>query len=218
MQVNKPWLDNECKQARNSYFNFKNKLKRKKKGEPSDKIEEINGENCKAAKEYKRLLWRKMFLYSKSLNDNLRSTKKTNPQEYWKILSGNSGKRNNNMVSLNDFLHLFRNLNVAQDETGALHQTEMVADLVINDEFNAPITVEEVIPMIKKLKNNKACGIDQIRNEFLKHATGKVLEVITIVFNIVLESGIVPHDWCVGLIVPILKNKGLEKDPDNYRG
>ena len=37
-------------------------------------------------------------------------------------------------------------------------------------------------------------------------------------FNIILKSGFVPYEWCVGLIVPIFKKKGSPKDANNYRG
>ena len=37
-------------------------------------------------------------------------------------------------------------------------------------------------------------------------------------FNLVLLSGIVPTDWCIGIIKPIYKKKGSIDDPDNYRG
>ena len=37
-------------------------------------------------------------------------------------------------------------------------------------------------------------------------------------FNIVLNSGIIPEEWCIGVIIPIYKNKGADTDPDNYRG
>ena len=37
-------------------------------------------------------------------------------------------------------------------------------------------------------------------------------------FNIVLQSGHMPHEWVIGIIKPIYKNKGEMNYPDNYRG
>lgn len=41
---------------------------------------------------------------------------------------------------------------------------------------------------------------------------------ITKLFNIVLDNGILPNEWCISLIQPIYKNKGETGDPDNNRG
>ena len=37
-------------------------------------------------------------------------------------------------------------------------------------------------------------------------------------FNIVLSTGYVPTEWCLGIICPIYKNNGSIDEPDNYRG
>ena len=45
-----------------------------------------------------------------------------------------------------------------------------------------------------------------------------MLHVLVKFFNVVLDSGIVPTEWCIGIIIPIFKNKGEDTNPDNYRG
>ena len=35
---------------------------------------------------------------------------------------------------------------------------------ITNDEINIDFTLQEIVSNIQKLKNNKACGIDYIRN------------------------------------------------------
>ena len=71
---------------------------------------------------------------------------------------------------------------------------------------------------IKKLKNNKSCGYDGILNEFLKTSSSKLLIAVTTLFNIVLQTGKIPHALSTGYISPIYKGKDKLNDPDNYRG
>jgi hypothetical protein len=37
-------------------------------------------------------------------------------------------------------------------------------------------------------------------------------------FNIILDTGIVPDTWSLGIMVAIYKNKGSKSDPEMYRG
>ena len=43
------------------------------------------------------------------------------------------------------------------------------------------------------------------------------LIIILRLFNVILKSGIVPDDWCMGYITLFFKS-GDDKDPGNYRG
>ena len=78
--------------------------------------------------------------------------------------------------------------------------------------------LEEIMKAIKKLKNNKACGIDTILNEYIKTSVELIAPLLVKLFNIILNTGNVPLDWTIGIIQPIFKNKGCDEDPNNYRG
>ena len=41
--------------------------------------------------------------------------------------------------------------------------------------------------------------------------------ICTKLFNIIFDTGIVPDSWTLGDILPIYKNKGNKKSPENYR-
>lgn len=85
-----------------------------------------------------------------------------------------------------------------------------------SDPLNADITHEEVEAALKRLKRNKAAGVDGIKAEFILDAASILLTPLVMTFNQILEKG-VPPSWCIGLIHPIFK-AGDKDDPGNYRG
>jgi hypothetical protein len=44
-----------------------------------------------------------------------------------------------------------------------------------------------------------------------------MLNFYVILFNKILDSGIIPSQWTFGNIIPLYKNKGDTTDPKNYR-
>ena len=52
----------------------------------------------------------------------------------------------------------------------------------------------------------------------MKNCPPRVKEIIAKFFNIVLNTGYIPEVWCIGIIMPLYKNKGERSQPDNYRG
>lgn len=87
-----------------------------------------------------------------------------------------------------------------------------------NSSLNVHFSLEEILAAAKCLKNNKACGQDQILNEFLKNSTDLMMTVYTWLFNVILDSRLFPENWCLGSIIPLYKNKGSMDNPENYRG
>ena len=114
------------------------------------------------------------------------------------------------------FTATHRSLSQNQRDNADILEPDQV--LSSNQCINRSISREEVTRQINRLKNGKAHGDDLVLNEFLKCSTKSVLSVIVRLFNIVLESGIVPSEWTIGLIHPLYKKKGNPNDPNNYRG
>ena len=175
------------------------------------------------SKQYKKLINSKARAYHKAFNKKLYHLKSTNPKEYWNILNKSTeGKRVVSKVSLECFAEHFRKLGLSQDNSHISEDEEIFdpreINHSINEDLNKEFTVPEIKSLITKLKSSKACGIDFIRNEFLKNCPLVMLEIITLFFNTVLHTGVIPTDWCIGLIMPLFKNKGSPNDPDNYRG
>ena len=71
---------------------------------------------------------------------------------------------------------------------------------------------------ICKCKNGKACSSsDQILNEYLKSTKSVMLPIYTNLFNIILDTGMIPKCWTEGYNIPIFKGKGTQTTTENYR-
>ena len=69
-----------------------------------------------------------------------------------------------------------------------------------------------------KLKNGKAFGNDGILNEYIKNTIDDLMPIYVKLFNIILDTGIVPYTWSLGIMVTIYINKRSKSDPEMYRG
>jgi hypothetical protein len=68
------------------------------------------------------------------------------------------------------------------------------------------------------LKNGKSSGIDGVINKYIKYTIDDVLHIYVLLFNIILDKGIIPESWGKGILIPICKNKGSKSYPNSYRG
>ena len=202
-KVHKPWFDNECKKYRKDYYRSKQKLKRK-----SD-IKELRAR----AKLYRNFMRQKSNNYYTDLHQHLRHAKKATPKEYWKIINGTH--KQSSPVDIDAFFKHFKNL--SETDEGPSSNYAIPNDVTCNEEINKAVTAEEIAVIIKKLKNHKACGLDNILNEYFKNCPPIMTNVLEKLFNAVLNSGIIPSDWTLGVIIPLHK-KGPMCDPNNYRG
>lgn len=213
---NKPWYDRECEDKRRTYFHFKNKYKHMKSTLNETRLKE-------ASKAYKRQINQAFKAYKNNIIKEVRKLKTSDPKAYWKIINGDSKSKNENMtqISINAFKRHFEKLNQDNSNIGNTQphdHNETLTQNLDDTHLNDPFTQEEVSKTISKLKLNKSSGNDQIINEFLRVSKEKLLTVYTDLFNIILNTGIIPDDWCLGYIKPLYKNNGSKDDPSNYRG
>ena len=79
------------------------------------------------------------------------------------------------------------------------------------------ITMAELHGALRKLKRNKAPGLDGVKQDVLRlldyYAETKLLQLL----NECLTSGKIPKEWKQARIVCIYKNKGSPSLPENYR-
>ena len=65
--------------------------------------------------------------------------------------------------------------------------------------------------------NDVTPGSDKLINDFFLNSPPFLVSIYTKLFNVVLDTGIIPETWTTGIIIPVYKNKGCPTDPDNFR-
>ena len=207
-----PWFDFECSRKRNILRRARRVWSRNK----NNRTERIK---IDAYNSYKLTLNRKFKSYYSTTHNNLRKARKLNGKKYWNTLNNCfKSPTPNNIPSQDEFIRHFENLSNIPENEILNPSNDNLGNNLDNTLLNNDISADEVLKAIRKLKNDKACGLDKILNEFLKASSSKLINAFTLLFNLVLNSGIVPEDWSVGVIHPLYKGKGDTANTDNYRG
>ena len=208
------WFDQECSSAKRSYLNALHDFNRYKSNE-----NRINMCNLKSI--YKQLVKKKKRKYEYNKLKDIQRMRHAKPKEFWKLFSKHKKATSN--ISLNQFFEYFsnlqNNLSTAQDRES--EDFCLISDLDTDDcnfeELDRPITAQEIERVIRSLKNNKSCGIDQLLNEYFIESFDILSAHLVDLFNAILSSGVFPKQWSEGTIVPLFK-KNDPNDVNNYRG
>uniref|UniRef100_A0A7M5TPX5 Reverse transcriptase domain-containing protein n=1 Tax=Clytia hemisphaerica TaxID=252671 RepID=A0A7M5TPX5_9CNID len=78
-------------------------------------------------------------------------------------------------------------------------------------------TTDEISKTIKNLKNNKAPGIDTIKNTLIKYLEPSLSPILKKIFDSCYDIGYFPKRWKEGKVIMLYKNKGAKNDTKNYR-
>ena len=215
---NKPWFNYDCKVKRDAFHKARDRYTKSKNTENKNSMNTL-------AKEYRKVLNVSFKAHREKCSNELRSLSKSDTKGFWKTLHKFSRKQKENPdIDLDTFYEYFKKLNageidMSEDEDSVnVFDINDICDNPIYDEIlNGVITEQEIREAIQILKNNKAPGTDKILNEYLKNSPPYLVSIYCKLFNLVLDTGIIPESWTSGIIKPVFKNKGCPTDPDNFR-
>ena len=204
----------ECRVKKREYNRAKTKLKYSK-----TLLNILN--KRKACREYKIATRKAEKTKTQRLLFKLKTLKNTDARAYWKILNDKSINKAQ-QPSLSQLKQHFKGLNIpiTENTINESNVDDTSADETHYDDslLNEPITAEEIVGARKKLRNNKSPGDDSILNEYIKASIKPMINCYTGLFNKILDSGVFPQGWSIGLVIPLYKKKDDRRDSNNYRG
>lgn len=209
--LSQPWFDGECHHARKIFRKAQQEFKKNKSNHNREIL-------CTKGKDYKRVIAEKKSKYDQLIAEKIENLKTKDSKKFWKMILPKNTKKGDKKGIETAILHEhFEQLN-KMPEGHRRDESDVNVDLGNDSVINREIRADEIRKVIKNLKNNKACGMDNILNEHIKATANILMDRYVELFNNVLTSGVIPSEWTKGYIVPLYKNKGEKNDPNNYRG
>ena len=216
--AHKKWFDSDLRSMRSQLFRRGNQLS----NDPFNTV--LRNSFFKLYRLYNKTRKYKMKSFKKDIIKKLDNLHNNDPKQYWALV--NSLKENKKTippVEPDKFLEHFKNLNSLpskyEDRVKALKilLKKLEHDSSNFNEMDFKISEKELESAIKKLKNNKAGGLQLITNDMLKAGQNALLPSLRMLFNKILVYGKYPTNWIKGYISPIPKS-GDPNKPENYRG
>ena len=203
------WFDYEC-------VLFRRKVRKALRKYCRTTNEENRHSYCVLRREYKNLLYRKKKTFNEDICNKLIDSI-SDQKSFWDVVHNALPNRQfvNNQISLEQWYSHFKDLLEKEQESNdsVLEENEFNN----NDYLDRPISKEEVLFAIKKIKLKKASGPDEIIGELIKYSPELSVPFFVQFLNALFERGLYPDSWNESIILPLHK-KGNRNDPSNYRG
>lgn len=201
-----PWWDSECREKKREMHKAR---RRYRKEQVEGRHEEF--ERCR--KEYRELCEKKQEEQKRKEEKEVEKIR--TEAEAWKFINKRRKKKENvcGNIKMEEWVKHFMEALGGVEE----RKVEVEGRRGINRTEDEGIGEEEIQNEVRRLKEGKAAGIDQIRNEAWKEGGEKVGKRLGEVLKMVWEGRGFPERWRGGVVVPIWK-RGERREPGNYRG
>ena len=216
--LDKPWFDKECIHKKKEATSQLNKLARINNRKQPRRYQKEKRVYINKKLEYQRLVKDKRRIYNKKAKEKLINDCKDSRSFWSTIRKLNTRKIKWPNITIQQWQNHYTNL--FNPETSGLNQQPMTEDIdqeVSVEELDQDISPQELERAFKKLKKDKATGVDEISAEILLHTKNKIQSYLIQIFNKIFQMGYFPLQWGVATIVPLFK-KGDRDLCDNYRG
>ena len=98
-----------------------------------------------------------------------------------------------------------------------VNQRDIDIEFLVENSIEPDISMRELEESLRRMKNGKAPGVDQIPAELLKHMGDEGNAWLLELINMLWDGQDIPEDWTKDLICPVYK-KGDKTLCSNYRG
>ena len=190
---NKAWFGSQCRLLRRKYTEARTAYKKLKTMD--NKQRPLN-----ASKQYKNAILKHSRKHHLKTEQEITKLSRYEPRAVWKLLK--EKQSDSRLPPLETLYEYLKDVNSSQDTTP---QPDFNTDSDSNSILNIPISQEEILSVVKSLKNNKASGPDKILNEYIKQTIDCMINVYVKLFNLIFEKGVFPDSWLIGIIKPIYK-------------
>ena len=221
----KPWLTKALLVS----IKHKNRLYRKYRQKPNNKLKEISYKN------YKNKLTNILYNAEKQYYTHILLNEKSSSQTIWKVYRHLMGKhknkfstveklvtnkgieRNNDKISdyFNDYFCSI-GPNLAKNFPNNQNYLRYLNHSYPNTLFINPVTENELLNLIKKLPVDKAPGLDCIPSNLIKCSADYIVKPLTYIFNLSFSHGVFPEHLKIAKVIPIFKKKDKSL-AGNYR-
>ena len=189
---NNPWFDHECKSEKRNLIQIGKRVCK----EPQNK----EMRNCLKTRKrkFKKLCKNKKKTYFES---KIKEMDFKNPKVTWrqvkKLFSSKDQKSSASKVEIKEFYELYKNQNSKVHQNIDSPQTldhNVTMDDNQDSYLNSEISTQEISDAIKRLKNGKSPGRDNVLNEILKSGEEYLITPLKRLFNIVFTSNHFPEE------------------------
>uniref|UniRef100_A0A8D9AN49 Craniofacial development protein 2 n=1 Tax=Cacopsylla melanoneura TaxID=428564 RepID=A0A8D9AN49_9HEMI len=221
-QRNQEWFDEECKQILETKNTARKKMLNRDTRHNREQYRKLRLESKKLMKRKKREALKEKIIEIDELS------KENEQRKFYAAVNKikkkfqpkmNACKNKNGEITTNDIEILkiwAQHFKELLNEDVPAPATLAIEEQISENTENKP-TLREIQNAIKRMKNNRAPGDDNITAELLKYGGDAVETMMLEVIHTIWEQEKMPRSWTTGLLCPILK-KGDKTNCNNYRG